>query len=53
MEQNLAENVGAGVPEGVAAFVVVELEDLELAIVLERASHVPEHAIDLRDERAV
>lgn len=40
-------------PEGVAAFVVVELEDLELAIVLERASHVPEHAIDLRDERAV
>jgi len=45
--------VRARVPERVSSFVVVELEDLELAILLERARHIPEHAIDFGDERVV
>lgn len=48
---NLAENMGAGMPEGIAAFVGVEGEELELTISLQRPRHVPQSSVDLRDQR--
>ena len=46
----LAENVSAGVPESVAAFVGFKSEELELTIRLQRPRHVPENPIDLRNQ---
>ena len=46
----LAENVSAGVPESVTAFVGFKSEELELTIRLQRPRHVPENPIDLRNQ---
>mmetsp|Transcript_14766 Transcript_14766/g.40378 ORF Transcript_14766/g.40378 Transcript_14766/m.40378 type:complete len:603 (-) Transcript_14766:35-1843(-) len=51
--QGEAENVRAGVPEGLATERVVELAKLKLAVPFQRSLHVPATSVDLGDHRVL
>ena len=51
--KSLAENVRAGVPVELLALRIVEGEELERAVALEGAAHVPVGAVDVGEERGL